>query len=289
MNNISRKIGGHVSAAGGVAKAVERAHGIGANCVQVFSGSPRSWGRGPIENIDRAALEAVQEKLGITPIITHALYLINLASEKEELLQKSMEAITYDLHFDSYVRGGGVVVHLGSHLGRGWAACLDEVSQRLEKILAETPADSILMIENSAGQQGKLCSDLADVRELLDKVKSPRLQWCLDTCHAWAGGYSLGKEVTSEGKGTLEQAITQYNLWDALHCIHVNDSRDPFNSGKDRHSNLGEGTIPQEQLEYFLNLPQVQDLPLILEVPGADKNGPDVENVERLKRLVEKA
>jgi deoxyribonuclease-4 len=293
---MQRLIGAHVSAAGGIDKAIERAQAIGCNCVQVFSGSPRVWARSPLDKIDTQKVFAKQAELLVTPIVTHSIYLLNLASENPDLVRKSTEALTYDLHFDSLVKGGGVVVHLGSHQGRGWEPVKDQVVEKLSFILAQTPDNSTLLIENSAGQQGKLTSDLQEIRWLLDQVKSPRLGWCLDTCHAHANGYALGsvmktRALTGETKVTpkdfdLAETITQLDLWSALKVIHVNDSRDEFASGRDRHANLNDGLIPTEDLRHFLNLPQLAHVPLILEVPGLKDEGPDAENVQRLKALV---
>jgi deoxyribonuclease-4 len=272
----TRTIGAHVSAAGGVDKALERAAAIGANCVQVFSSSPRVWARTPLSKIDPVKLSSMQPQLGIRSIFTHALYLINLASDNPEQVSKSRTALAYDLEFDALVKGSGVVVHLGSHQGRGWAASQEAVAEELRLLLAAVPASSHLLIENSAGQKGKLSSDLAEIRWLLDQVNSPKLGWCLDTCHAWAAGHKLS-EVCA--------VISQFQLWETLKCIHTNDSRDPFASGRDRHANLGDGTIPPQEWQAFLSDPRVAALPLILEVPGLDGNGPDAENIQRLKKL----
>ncbi len=278
MSKDSRKIGGHVSAAGGVDKAVERAHAIGANCVQVFSGSPRVWARAPLEKIDLNKLFSKQEELGVSPIFTHALYLTNVASENADLVRKSREALIYDLRFDALVKGSGVVVHLGSHQGRGWEAVKTQTAAVIGEVLAATPPESHFLIENSAGQQGKLCSDLTEIQWLLQQVGSDRLGWCFDTCHGWAAGVAY------------EQMIAQakdLKILDSLRCIHVNGSRDPFGSGRDRHANIGEGEIPDDALAAFLNNPAVNQIPLITEVPGIDGEGPDAENIRRIKALLQ--
>lgn len=280
-----RIIGAHVSAAGGIDKAIERAAVIGCNGVQVFSGSPRIWKRTPLDLVDVSKLTSEQQKYGVGPIFTHALYLVNLASEKPELRQKSIAVLKHDLGFDSLVKGSGVVVHLGSHQGRGWAAVAEQVVAGIIEVIQDTPANSRFLIENSAGQQGKLCSDLSEIRWLFDQVKAQlstgvlesRLGWCFDTCHGFCAGYDLESIATT---------ITELDLWDALTVIHVNDSRDPFDSGRDRHANLGDGQIPPAALKHFLNLPEVKRVPLMLEVPGLDGNGPDAENVSRLKKIV---
>jgi deoxyribonuclease-4 len=187
------KVGGHVSAAGGVEKAVERAAEIGANCVQVFSASPRIWKRPALESINASLVAQRQQELGVTPIVTHALYLVNLASDNPELVEKSKTALIFDLSFDALVNGAGVVVHLGSHQGRGWDAVKNQVVENIAQILTQTPENSTFLIENSAGQNGKLCSDLGHIRWLMDQIQSSRLGWCFDTCHGFAAGYALGQ------------------------------------------------------------------------------------------------
>ena len=124
-----RKVGAHVSASGGLHKAVERAKDIGANCVQLFSGSPRVWKRKSLAEIDTKKMFSKQKELSISPVFTHALYLVNLASDKPELLRKSFDTLQYELEFDSHIEGAGIIVHLGSHQGRGWDAVKEQVAK----------------------------------------------------------------------------------------------------------------------------------------------------------------
>ena len=313
--SVMRSIGAHVSSSGGLDQAIKRAVDIGCNSCQVFSGSPRSWVRKNLSDINLDKYFAKIKEYSFGAVFTHSLYLINLTAKKPELIQKSMQALIYDLRFDSAIKGSGVVVHLGSHLGLGFAAVRENLVKRLREILAVTPADSTLLIENSAGQKGKLCSDLSEIRWILDQLDSERVGVCIDTCHSFASGYSLANSKSQiinpkqkaanldprcltvanqlshaedDGRGgaiSLVEEIERLKLWNDIKCIHVNDSRDEFGSGRDRHANLGEGNIPQEDMRYFLNYPQVRSLPLILEVPEL-KGGEGRENVRRLKELI---
>lgn len=297
------RIGAHVSAAGGIHKAIERAAAIGCNCLQVFSASPRSWRRPDIEaiaskQIVSERIQPLQRELHISLIVTHSMYLVNLASPKPEQLEKSRQVLEFDLEFDARVSGGGVVVHPGSHLGKGWEAVKEQVAEQIALILKNSSEEATLLLENSAGQNGKLCSDLAEIRWLLDQINSPRLGWCVDTCHAFAAGYALGEntpkisqEATKKIKPenirskTLLQEITTYNLWKELQVVHVNDSRDPFASGRDRHANIGEGEFLLQDLAFFLRDSNIRQKPLILEVPGQEGNGPDAINIDRIKNI----
>jgi deoxyribonuclease-4 len=300
---MQRKIGAHVSTAGGLENGVIKAQSIGCNCFQLFSGSPRIWQRKKLAEVETEKYFAEREKWGIGPVITHALYLVNLASDKAENVQKSFNSLKYELEFDAAIQGGGVVVHLGSHQGRGWASAKDQVAKVVGDLLRETPENSTFLIENAAGQNGKVGDDLGEIRELLEVIEKDgqfvskgRIGWCFDTCHAHAAGYYLGESVpenvvmaekiTRQPQSALK-TISEQGLWEMLKCIHVNDSRDPFGSGKDRHANLGDGNIPQEDLRHFLHFSELKHIPLILEVPGLDGEGPDAANVERLKKILE--
>jgi deoxyribonuclease-4 len=290
-NNI---LGGHVSAAGGVDKAIERVAAIGGNALQLFSGSPRVWQRPTLSSIDTKKVFSKREELHVESIFNHSLYLLNLASERPDLVQKSIDVLKFDLQFNALIQGQGVVVHVGSHQGRGWEAVKESVAAAISNILAESPKESYFLIENAASQNGKIGGQLQEIRWLLDAVQSPQLSWCFDTCHGYAGAYYLGepgKPPTAEavkGQNVLSALaeIDRLGLAETLRCLHVNDSRDPFGSGRDRHANLGDGEINQTDLAYFLNHELIANKPLILEVPGIEGEGPDAENMKRLKALV---
>lgn len=320
-NKPERKIGAHVSAAGGVDRAIERASAIGCNCVQLFSGSPRVWAKPELSKVDVEKLSSECAKKHVSPIFTHALYLVNLASDKPALVEKSVASLTYELQFDALVGGAGVVVHLGSHQGRGFDAVKEQLVDQLDALLRATPENSRLLIENAASRNGKIGGDLAEISYLLihlEKkggwVTNGRLGWCFDTCHGFAAGYYLGDSsslankpavgkqpelilqqrtsaevgVQSHAQTPLSafQVMTVLDLLDSLVCLHINDSKDPLASNRDRHENLGEGTINQQDLKWFLARPEFATKPLIMEAPGFDGKGPDKENIDRLKALV---
>src|SRR5258708_1391705 len=268
MNSVPL-VGGHVSAAGGISNALGRAKDIGANCVQIFSASPRVWARSEMAQTEINTYNELKVKLGIEKTIIHAIYLLNLASDNPELLSKSRSVLMYDLNIDAAIGGSGIVVHLGSHQGRGFDAVKNQLVSEIKTILSNTPERSTFLIENRTGQNGKIASDLTEIRLLMDEVGSPRLGWGLDTCHAFCAGYSLENTATSTGKNIFSE-IDRLQLWDGLKVIHTNDSRDPFDSGRDRHQNIGDGTIGSVVFQSFLSHEKVRRLPLILEVPGVD-------------------
>lgn len=278
---MKRRIGAHVSIAKGLIEAVHSMEHMGGNCIQIFSGSPRVWARKPIASFSFDSYKEYVEKQDFGPTIIHALYLVNLASENPDLLKKSIDTLKYDMQFNAGISGGGVVVHLGSHQGRGFENVFPQLVKSIEEIIKGSPKNSVFLIENSAGQSGKLCSNLSEIRKLFDAlsvyVSSNQLGWCLDTCHAYAAGYDLD---------SIEEEIETYHLWETLKVVHLNDSRDPFESGRDRHDNIGKGNIGKERLQRFLNNSKFLKIPLILEVPGFDGNGPDKENIDIVKSLI---
>jgi len=263
-----RRIGAHVSISGGLDKAVERIVQMGGNCLQVFSSSPRSWTGTPL----------VRGKVSdIRPIFIHAKYLINLGSPQPELVEKSIQSLKFDLRVAELIGAEGVIVHLGSHLGRGFSSIQEQLVKSIKAILQDSPAGVELIIENSAGQKGKICSQLSEISLLLRTIDDSRLGWCYDTCHGWGAGISFGKD--------LENTLQQFDLVKSLVCLHINDSKGVLGGGLDRHENLGEGKLGLKELGKFVNYPAFRALPLIIEAPGFDGNGPDKKNLEILKSL----
>lgn len=276
----TRTIGAHLSVAGGLNKGVDRAVAIGANGLQIFAGSPRSWQPKVINETELQEFKNYALKHNIRDIFIHALYLVNLASENKELVQKSKNSLINNLKIGQYFGCSGLVVHLGSHLGNGWGFVRENVALLISQIIDEAGVEVPFLIENSAGQKGKLSSDLAEIRWLIDQVDRPTLGWCYDTCHGWAAGYS-----PTQGQDLFAQ-MEEFDLWKDLRCFHVNDSRDVLGAGRDRHDNIGEGNIPQQDLSLILNHPLAVKIPIVTEAPGFDGNGPDKENITRISLLI---
>ncbi len=276
-------IGAHVSIAGGLPNAIEDAVKIGAQCIQIFSSSPGQW-NGPSHKQELIKKFIDQkEKHKIDPVFIHAKYLINLVSDKPWLAQQSIRALVADLQFAEAIQAQGVIVHLGSHLGKGYEAIRSILIQNLRKILAETPRQTQLVIENSAGQKGKLSSTMEEIADTFDGVgDSGRLSLCLDACHLFAAGYDIRQNAEVD---KLVDLLRNLKLLERLVVIHANDAKDPFGSGRDRHENIGEGRIGIKGMNIFITQSQFLSLPKILEVPGFEDQGPDAKNIKRLKAL----
>lgn len=275
-----RYIGAHVSIAGGVSNAIANILKIEGNCLQIFAGSPRIWFRKPYS--DEEAKEYVKgaEKNNLGPTFIHALYLVNLATDSPELLEKSITSLVADLQCGLQINSEGVIVHIGSHQGRGFDMVKDQLVAVLERILAQT-IDTNLILENDAGQNGKIGS-VEELSYLITKIDDPRLKVCLDTAHLFESGVDIRSEKSTKD---FIVDLGQLNLLDKIICIHLNDSSTDLDSHRDMHANLGEGKIGLDGLKQFVNQKEFSSLPLILEVPGENREGPNKINIAIAKSL----
>ncbi|MGE5434729.1 MAG: deoxyribonuclease IV [Candidatus Doudnabacteria bacterium] len=276
------QLGAHVSTSGGIHTAIDRIEAIGGDCVQIFTQSPRAWRP---TNHDPANFERFKERraeAGIGGVVCHAVYLINLASPNDELYEKSVAALENTVDVASGIEADGVVFHVGSHQGAGFEVSLKRVVPALRKALKRCSETTWLLIENTAGTGDTIGRSIDELAALYDALDAHEwLGICLDSCHLYASGY----DVTNRGEldrllGEVDQRIGL----ERLRALHVNDSKAPLGSNRDRHDNIGDGLIGEE-LGFFLSHPKLQGLPAYLEVPGTDGHGPDAEQVRKLKEL----
>jgi len=276
------QLGAHVSTAGGIHTAIDRIAAIGGDCVQIFTQSPRTWRP---TNHDPANFERFKERraeAGIGGVICHALYLINLASPNDELYEKSVAALENTVDVACAIEADGVVFHVGSHQGAGFQIGLKRAVPALRKALERCSDTTWLLIENSAGAGGTIgrsIDELAALYEALDAHE--RLGICLDSCHLYVSGYDVTKRA--ELDRVLGEVDERIGL-EGVRALHVNDSKAPLGSNRDRHDNIGEGLLGEE-LGVFLSHPKFQGLSAYLEVPGTDGHGPDADQVRKLKEL----
>ena len=276
------KIGAHVGASGGLTTAFERAAAIGAETIQIFGAPPQMWRRRKIRPDECEAFRAAMAETGIEPVFLHGPYLINLATEKPEQLTKSTDALSEDLRLASAIGAKGVIFHVGSHKGVGFAKRLPQIKKALKQVLKETPDDAWIILENSAGQGGSVGSKLEELAAIIAAVGSDRLKVCLDTEHAYAAGYNLADS------DALEETMAQFDReigLSRLVAVHANDSKIELGGGVDRHDNIGEGHIGRAGFEVIMAHPAFREVPFLLEVPGFEKEGPDKPNVDILLEI----
>ncbi len=275
------KIGAHVSTAGGVSKAVKRAVDIGAEAIQIFASSPRSWAFKPLAEAEIIKFRENSETHGVTPTFIHGSYLVNLGGP-QELLEKSINSLSLNMEAAGQLGASGVIFHTGSHKGRGFDAIFEQATLALATIIENSPPDVCLLIENSAGAGDHIGSKFAEIGNMIDEVGSDRIRVCLDTQHCFGAGYGI---ADPDG---IEAAMSEFDETiglERLAAVHANDSKVEFGSGVDRHENIGEGDIGLDGFRTIMAHPAFADVPFLLEVPGSDKKGPDKENVDRLKAV----
>jgi len=274
--------GAHVSSAGGISKAIDRAEELRCQAVQVFTQSPRMWKPTAHTEEQTERFRARRADAGIESVVCHALYLVNLASPDREIHAKSVAAMRATLETAAAIDADGVVFHVGSHLGAGLEEGLALVVPALRGLLELTNDRLWLVLENSAGAGGTIGRSVEELATIVDRLdRHPRLGVCLDSCHLYASGYDVTDQSALDG--VIEEVDAKIGL-DRLRALHVNDSKTPLGSNRDRHDNVGEGLMG-DKLGVFLSHPALQGLPAVLEVPGTDGHGPDKKQVQKLKRL----
>ena len=264
------RLGVHVSIAGGLDKALERAMVLGCTTMQIFSRSPRG---GAAPTLSQEAVEQFdhgRRQAGIDPLLVHAPYIMNLASPEASTWKRSVAMATEEVARCAQIGADYLVMHVGSHRGSGEAAGIARVAEALNRALADGRNHVMILLENTAGSGQGLGDTFEQLLAMRQGVE--RKEWvgvCLDTAHLLAAGFSIH---TADG---LEEPLEQFNRvigFSHLKAIHLNDSKAAFNSRVDRHWHIGEGHIGLDAMRRIVQQPTLRELPLILETP---KTSPD--------------
>lgn len=261
-------IGSHLSVAGGLARCLPRVDRVGAEVVQLFVANPRAWAPPPL---DAAADE--QFRLSCegrpVPVFVHAPYLINFGSPTEQTLARSAEALEFSLRRGAAIGAKGVVMHAGSAvLGNARDAALRQVRAQVLRVLDTVGDGPRVLIEPTAGGGNALASDAASLGAYLDVLgRDERIGVCLDTCHLHAAGHDLS---TEQSFGAALRAFGRAAGDGAIGLVHVNDSRDPAGSKRDRHAAIGAGTIGREPFAALFSSPVTRGVPLVVESTDED-------------------
>jgi deoxyribonuclease IV len=275
-------IGGHVSSAGGLARAVERAEALGCETMQIFNQSPRAWRPSRYTTAD---FSAFRERIANSPVeslFIHAVYLINLASDDAEIRRKSLASLTHALCVGDAIEAGGVIVHPGSAKGATQERAMKSIGDALRRALSDSDGCPLLL-ENTAGAGGTIGRSFDELATLVERAGAQdRVGVCLDSCHLFASGHEV-REPSALAK-VVDACKRKLGLA-RLRCLHLNDSKTAFGSNTDRHANLGEGELGEDGIRVFLAEPRFEGLPVLLEVPGPDGKGPDRRQIEIAKRL----
>lgn len=265
-------LGCHLSISGGLEKAITEAEELGINALQIFSHNARRWRITPLPREEIQAFTQKRSTSALEYIVIHTSYLINLASPKEDVYRKSVQALCEEVQRAGQLGIPHVNTHVGAHLGVGLEAGLKRVVQALKKVLESPEAVKyphvMILLENDAGEGTSLGVRFEELGVILDNVKQPaRLGICFDTCHGFAAGYDFTSPKGLEGMlSELEQEVGL----ECLKLIHTNDSKHPLGARRDRHEHIGRGQIGLAGFQLMINHAQLRDLPFILETPKAD-------------------
>jgi deoxyribonuclease-4 len=274
------KIGAHVSTAGGFHKALENARAIGADCIQIFGASPRTWQAKLPDDGEIRKFKEEEKRTGIGPAYLHASYLVNLGSPNPDLVSKSVKSLSDHLKIAELIGAEGLIFHIGSSAGMEKERSLDQVISGMKEVLANVPGKSLLVMENNAGGGEKIGKTIEELAFIFNEVGSKRVKVCLDTAHAFESG--IVKYDAAEFGAFIDKVDKEIGLENVV-AIHANDSKTLWNSHNDRHENIGEGHIGLSGFKVIAEEKRLWDKVWLLEVPGFDNEGPDKKNVDILK------
>jgi deoxyribonuclease IV len=280
-------LGAHESIAGGYYKAVEIARRVGCDCVQVFTKNNNQWRAKPITKEEAELFRATLKKLKIKHPLSHASYLINLASPNAELWAKSIDSFVVELLRAEQLGIPWVVVHPGAYTTSSLEAGLKRVAAALDEVAVQTRGCAAgVLLETTSGQGSCLGCKFEHLAEIMDAVRDPeRVAVCVDTCHIFSAGYPLG--TAAEYKETMRRLDKSVGL-KLVKAIHLNDSMAKLGSGVDRHAHIGRGEMGPEPFRRLLNDDRFRRTPMYIETKKEEENGRDLDeiNLEVLRGLI---
>ena len=256
-------LGCHLSASKGFLHMAKEASSIGANTFQFFTRNPRGFAAKDIDEKDISAFLEYTAENGFGKILAHAPYTLNPSSADERVRDLALRIMQDDMVRMEYVPGNLYNFHPGSHVGQGAEKGIELTAELLNTIL--TPEQTtIVLLETMSGKGSEIGRSFEELKAIMDKVKlSEKVGVCLDTCHVYDAGY----DIVGNLDGVLDEFDRIIGL-DKLYAIHMNDSKNPFESHKDRHEKIGEGSIGLQAMKNIINNPRLKQLPVFLETPN---------------------
>ena len=259
------RMGRHMPVGSHATQALELTQEIGGDAAQIFVTNPRAW-QPPAPNPEaESAFRMRAEELG-WPVVVHAAYIINLASPRDDVFERSISLLQVTMRRAEAFGAGSVVFHIGSHTGAGEEAGLKRLAEGIERTLASAPDGVMLLLENDTGGGGKLGYRMENLASALDQASqfAAQLGVCIDTSHLWGAGYDVG---TAEGAEAAVAEIDRTIGLARVPVLHVNDAREAMGSHRDVHARLGEGQIALDGMRVFLRHPGLAHTTALLETP----------------------
>jgi len=278
------RFGFHISIAGGFSRIIERAEVRGCETIQFFSRNPRGW---KYSSLNKKEVETFRSSLlssRLSPVFLHLPYLPNIASSKSKFYKRSVQSIATDLQRAEHLGAHYLIIHIGHRMDASVDQAIEAVSQGIHQAFEKVKNTVILLLENTAGQGTEVGDTFDQIKRIIEGVPDhERIGICLDTAHSFEAGYDLS---TRDGiERTLENFDRTLGLR-RLHLLHLNDSKTPLGSRKDRHWHIGEGYIGKDGFRYLVNHPLLNHLPGIMETPRKD-TVEDLKNMKVIRSLVE--
>ena len=276
------KLGVHVSISVKIYNAIDRAESLNCETMQIFSSNPRQWKNFSYQKEDIEIFNKKRRASKIDPLFCHTIYLVNLASPEEKIYQDSIHSLISSLNLAHSLNAYGVVTHVGSHMGTGSKEGIARVSAAIDYALYQSGAKVPIILENSAGGGTSIGGDFADIIKIIERVgKKEKVLICLDTAHVYEYGYDITK---------LDQFLAGIDkILDLkkIALIHLNDSKTLLGSHNDIHENIGKGYIGTGLFREIMNHPRLKKLPAILETPHFKNRKSDINNLEKIRKLIE--
>ncbi|HUL36248.1 MAG TPA: deoxyribonuclease IV [Thermodesulfobacteriota bacterium] len=278
------RFGFHISIAGGFSRIVERAETRGCETIQFFSRNPRGWKYSPLDKREVETFRSALPTSRISPIFVHLPYLANIASSKSKFYKRSVQSIATDLQRAEHLGAHYLIIHIGHRMDSSVDQAIEAVSRGIDQAFEKVKNGVILLLENTAGQGTEVGDTFDQIKKIIEGVSErERIGVCLDTAHSFEAGYDLSTKVGIER--TLEDFDRTIGL-KRLHLLHLNDSKTPLGSRRDRHWHIGEGHIGLEGFRCLVNHPLLSHLPGIMETPRKD-TVEDLKNMKVIRSLVE--
>lgn len=277
-------LGAHMPTRGEPASALDAAHNLGCEVVQIFVKPPIQWIGTPLTDAAIIAFSNAQHRTNVRMVFAHAGYLVNLASARPDVLLQSRKAILDEMQRCHLLGIPYLVMHTGAHLGIGEKRGIQRLRESLHWLFDRLPLihPVTLLLENTAGQGTCLGYTLEQLAEIVEGLPPERVGICLDTCHLFVAGYELR---TSESVDELAKSIESTVGWERVKLLHANDSLHPLGSRIDRHWHIGKGHIGLEGFRYLLSHPRFSQLPVVIETPEPELH--HAENLNQLRMLLE--
>lgn len=273
-------VGAHISTAGGIHLAVERALEIGATTMQVFTKNNKQWHATPLNPEEVTLFKKAVKENDLEGITAHAGYLINIGSSNPEVEEKSIKSLTLELARCNTLSIPYLVLHPGSHTGAGDEAGMHKIAKNLDAILATSTGPTKILLETMAGQGTNLGSTFEQIKKIMSMVAHhSKLGVCLDTCHVFAAGYQL---ATKKDYEIMMQQFDDIVGIEDLLAIHVNDSKFGCGAKKDRHEELGKGQIPLEIFKCLMQDSTLASVPKILETPTPELYAQEITMLKKM-------